>query len=54
MMVEYKELLDRIIKGAEFIASIDENHPLWEEAQERYEQLCQKVLRIRFGKEVNR
>lgn len=44
---KYKELLDRIVKGAEFIASIDPSNELWDQAHERYNDLCDQVRRLR-------
>jgi hypothetical protein len=44
---EYKTLLEQIVKGAEYIASIDEKHKNWKAANEKYERLCAQAIVLR-------
>jgi len=46
-MDEYLQLLERIVKGSEFIASIHEDHPQWRDANELYDQLCCEAIEMR-------
>lgn len=46
---EYKALLERIVKGAEFISNIGPEHKQWVIANRKYEALCQEALRLRWA-----
>lgn len=44
--MERDELLKSIVKGAEFIESIDRNHKLWKSANDKYDRLCTDLMRM--------
>lgn len=45
---EYKALLERIMKGAEFISTIGPDHTQWAAANRKYEALCREALKLRW------